>query len=119
MEFCAICAGFMEKKYEPPAKVVFVCPRCQGKPRDGSSLDTLAYDHSAIADEQSHRVLIQRMPFDLASKNVPFDCAKCGRRYVSLVRIGASATTLYVCECGAHYTSADVDANVRAAASKK
>lgn len=108
MEFCTLCLGFMTKKYEPPAKVTFACPRCAGSRPEGSPLDTLAYDITTIADEQIYRTLIQRAPFDLAAKTVLYDCGKCGRRYVSLVRIGTSASTIYVCECGAQYTSTDI-----------
>jgi hypothetical protein len=101
MEFCANCKRFMPRSTMPgEAKVVFTCEICPTSRKEGLPEDTLWTETASVREDERFRVILERASHDLAGKTVPIAC-ECGRQYMTLVRIGKAATTLYVCECGA------------------
>jgi hypothetical protein len=105
MEFCPACGVYMPRIAATDAKIEFVCPVC-GLKKNGIAEDTLWYGDSSIDGLEQSKIIIERASHDLAGLTVPFDCA-CGRTYITLVRIGKTLITKYICECGANYNSID------------
>lgn len=112
MEFCPSCNVYMARSVATGARaesdteaaatqairVVFACPICAIK-KDGVDSDTLWYSGASEEGVERSEIIVERASHDLAGKHVLFDC-ECGRSYATLVRIGKSAVTRYVCECG-------------------
>lgn len=99
MEFCPYCKRYMLRApSSADAKVMFSCEICAHK-KEGLPEDTLWFEEAKVREEERFTTILERASHDLAGKTVPFAC-ECGRQYMTMVRIGKSATTLYVCECG-------------------
>ena len=108
MEFCPTCGVYMPRIAAADAKIEFACPVC-GLKKVGIAEDTLWYGDTAVDGLEQSKIILERASRDLAGLTVPFDCA-CGRTYITLVRVGKTLTTKYVCECGAIYNSIDAAA---------
>ena len=80
-------------------KVVFTCEICHLH-KDGLAEDTLWFEAANVREDERFQMVLERASHDPAGKTVPIEC-ECGRQYMTLVRVGKAATTLYVCECGA------------------
>jgi DNA-directed RNA polymerase subunit M/transcription elongation factor TFIIS len=101
MEFCPACKAYMKRDVasgDATVHVVFVCQIC-GNKKEGVDSDTLWFGGSSEEGAERSEIIIERASHDLAGKHVSFDC-ECGRKYATLVRIGKSAITRYVCKCG-------------------
>lgn len=79
--------------------VGFVCEICHTR-KEGLAEDTLWVEATNVREDERFQMVLERASHDFAGKTVPIEC-ECGRKYMTLVRIGKSAITLYVCECGA------------------
>jgi hypothetical protein len=66
----------------------------------GTAEDSLWSEATTVREDERYQMIIERAPYDPAGKTVPVECPACGLQYMSLVRIGVSATTLYTCSCG-------------------
>ena len=100
MEFCPNCKRYMPRATSTgDTGVVFTCEICHFH-KDGLPEDTLWFEAANVREDERFQLVLERASHDLAGKNVPIEC-ECGRQYMTLVRVGKAATTLYVCECGA------------------
>jgi predicted RNA-binding Zn-ribbon protein involved in translation (DUF1610 family) len=82
------------------ARVIFTCEICAAT-KDGLPEDTLWFEAASVREDERFQMVLERACHDPAGKTVPVACDDCGRQYMTLVRVGRAATTLYVCECGA------------------
>lgn len=91
------------------AKVFFVCEICHFR-KDGLAEDTLWFEAANVREDERFQTVLERASHDPASKTIAIDCPSCGRKFMTMVRIGKAQTTLYVCVCGAKrgYTEAIV-----------
>ncbi len=101
MEFCPNCnRRYIPKRPGTDGTVAFVCDTC-GESKAGTADDTLWFEDAKVGETERFQMIIERAPFDLAGQTMPIECDECGRQYMTLVRFGKSAITLYVCKCGA------------------
>lgn len=111
MEFCHACnQRYMPRLTSTDAKVVFECEICHRR-INGLPEDTLWYEEARVKEDERFQMYLERAGHDLAGKTVAYEdisgtssakpiACSCGRQYMTLVRVGKSANTLYVCECG-------------------
>lgn len=103
MEFCPNCKRYMPRIATANAKVIFECEICHVR-KEGQPEDTLWFEEARIKEDERFQMYLSRASHDLAGKTVQILCDKCGRQYMTLVRIGKAANALYVCECGHRQT---------------
>lgn len=98
MEFCKICEKKM-KKYVGK-QIEFVC-ECQNR-KDGTPDDTLMYEEyfGVVGSSFRHEVFVANSPFDAAGYKVNKDCPQCGLDFMTMIRVGETANTIYTCLCG-------------------
>lgn len=114
MEFCPTCKRIMPRMASADAKIVFECEICHFR-KDGLPEDTLWFEEASVHEEERFQMYLERASHDLAGKTVPITC-KCGRQYMTLVRIGKTASAIYVCECGARRAANATDSTGTTAA---
>jgi formylmethanofuran dehydrogenase subunit E len=88
----------MPKTTSGNAKIVFTCLICKVT-KEGLPEDTQWFEEANVREDERFQVVLERASHDPAGKTVSIEC-ECGRQYMTLVRVGKSATTMYVCECG-------------------
>lgn len=97
----------MTKSTSTTGLIKYTC-RCQ-YPLDGVPDDTLMAEGYLETEESNlkYEAFVESAPFDPAANIVMLDCPQCGLNYLTMVRIGISEMTMYVCTCGYRATHAE------------
>lgn len=102
MRFCSGDGAVMKRSFAG-AEVRYVCPRCHGsEPALPSELNLMSFSHANAGAALSTNV-IATAAFDRTCLQVRRSC-KCGRDYMSQIRLGDTETVIYRCRCGASET---------------
>ena len=100
MEFCSDCSAILSKITLPDGDIQFTCTclaSFKGQPKDTLMAEGTIY---ATDGDQKHRVFIENAPFDPTRNLVKKDCPECKLDVMTMIRVGISETTMYICTCG-------------------
>jgi len=80
---------------------MFVCSKC-GERVEGDEYDALIYDEFLGQKETVavYKSILTTAPHDPATQLVKRTCEKCGRPYMSVMRVGDAERIIYLCKCG-------------------
>jgi len=103
--FCQVCARIMERRTNPAAELVFVCPTCTfTQHASESSYRICGVQNTEISLAQKYRTLILSAMKDPITEKVMAKCPKCPMNYLSQVCLPSTNTIVQGCSCG--YNSA-------------
>lgn len=99
MKFCSKCDRAIKKKISS-GSVVFKCV-C-GNTENSLEEDVLISSETLSSAEttEMYNNLIDFAPFDRTNQLTKKDCKKCGRDYLTQLRVGTSEIIIHVCKCG-------------------
>lgn len=99
-KFCPKCEKSLELS-TTTGELIFKCPVCQEQVK-GSPYDTLMPANYVTIEENVElwHNIIQNAPFDRVSEKVDIACKKCGRDYLTRLRLGKNESIVYSCKCG-------------------
>ena len=110
MRFCPRCQSVLSKTTAATAGtgIVFLCRVCLMDPPGGPDDTLMAEGHIEMEERiDKHSAFIEQSPFDPAANIVFKECPQCRLDYMTMVRVGDSAITVYTCTCGYRATHSE------------
>jgi DNA-directed RNA polymerase subunit M/transcription elongation factor TFIIS len=100
MHFCPTCQRVMTRDTSTGA-VVFQCVCGVATPGRAEDARIGGAVLGAGETTEMYRRLIQTAPFDRTNQLVRRLCTRCGRDYMTQIRVGEAEVIVYKCKCGA------------------
>jgi DNA-directed RNA polymerase subunit M/transcription elongation factor TFIIS len=101
MKFCPVCDRCMVND-AAASEATWVCPSCKKKV-PAEKWDLLVSTEIIMtegSDNAMYDTIIRTSAHDPTCQQVMRDCAKCGRDYMTQIRIGEEERVLFTCPCG-------------------